>query len=263
MKNQVQWSALLNEAVTKPGVISSAYSRFYNFSIGNQLLAFTQCAARNIDVGPIATLKAWNKLGRRVQKNQKGISLYIPSQFKVKEKDTSGKEVEKVIKYFALKPNWFALSQTEGDDFVQEPKSPEWNAELALQNLGISVEKFKLADGNCQGYARPRDKVIALNPVAEYPHKTRFHEIAHVLLHSKDDNSVFADGDTLPVDIKEVEAESVAYILVSLLGLPGQEESRGYIQHWLGNSQVSEKQCQRIFGAVEKIFKAGQKEVQQ
>jgi hypothetical protein len=82
------------------------------------------------------------------------------------------------------------------------------------------------------------------------------------LLHGKDDNLVFADEDTLPVDVKEVEAESVAYILVSLLGLPGQEESRGYIQHWLNNGQVSEKQSQRIFGAVEKIFKAGQKEEQ-
>ena len=36
---------------------------------------------------------------------------------------------------------------------------------------------------------------------------------------------MFADGDTLPVDVKEVEAESVAYILVSLLGLPDKKKA--------------------------------------
>jgi hypothetical protein len=49
-----------------------------------------------------------------------------------------------------------------------------------LQVLNVSEEPFALADGNCQGYARQR--TIAVSPLAELPHKTRFHELAHVVL---------------------------------------------------------------------------------
>lgn len=42
-KPMVSWAALLEEAVKKPGFIHEAYSRFHNYSIGNQLLALFQC----------------------------------------------------------------------------------------------------------------------------------------------------------------------------------------------------------------------------
>ena len=41
-KPLVSWAALLEEAVTKPGFIHQAYSRFWSYSIGNQLLALFQ-----------------------------------------------------------------------------------------------------------------------------------------------------------------------------------------------------------------------------
>lgn len=40
------WSALLIEAVTEPGLIMKAYSAFYQYSCGNQLLALSQCQMR-------------------------------------------------------------------------------------------------------------------------------------------------------------------------------------------------------------------------
>jgi hypothetical protein len=42
-----KWSALLIEAVTKPGLIMKAYSAFHTFSVGNQILALVQCQMRN------------------------------------------------------------------------------------------------------------------------------------------------------------------------------------------------------------------------
>jgi hypothetical protein len=65
------------------------------------------------------------------------------------------------------------------------------------------------------------------------------------------------DDDRTPKDIREVEAESVAYILCSVLDLPGLIESRGYIQSWLSGSEITDKSAQRIFGAADKILKAG------
>ena len=34
-----KWSALLTEAVSKPGLVSTAYTAFHGYSLGNQLLA--------------------------------------------------------------------------------------------------------------------------------------------------------------------------------------------------------------------------------
>src|SRR6476469_2841503 len=67
-----KWSTLLNEAVTRPGVLMQAYSLFWNYSLGNQILAFIQAAERGIPLGPIASFNRWKELGRHVRKGTKG-----------------------------------------------------------------------------------------------------------------------------------------------------------------------------------------------
>lgn len=251
-KQTAPFSALLSEAVTKPGIISEAYSRFYNYSLGNQMWAWSQCVGRDIPLGPIATFKRWQELGRQVRKREKAISLVMPVT--IKDKDAAGVETGKAFSIFTVRNNWFVLGQTEGEDYVQEAVTPQWNKAKALEALGITEIGFGIADGNCQGYAV--DTSIAINPVAQYPHKTRFHEIAHVVLgHTKEGQ--MQDDERTTRDIREVEAEGVAYILCSLLGLPGQDESRGYIQSWLGQQQVTDKQAQLMFTAANKILEAG------
>ena len=42
-----------------------------------------------------------------------------------------------------------------------------------------------------------------------------------------------------------------------LLGPPGLHESRGYIQNWLADGEISDKSAQRIFSAANKILEAG------
>ena len=49
----------------------------------------------------------------------------------------------------------------------------------------------------------------------------------------------------------------MAFLLCSLLDLPGRDESRGYIQSWLDDAQLPEKLAQRIFSASQKILEAG------
>ena len=70
-------------------------------------------------------------------------------------------------------------------------------------------------------------------------------------------DEVMADSEKTPRDIREVEAEGVAYILCSVLDLPGLRESRGYIQNWLAGAEVTDKSAQRIFSAANKILEAG------
>jgi Zn-dependent peptidase ImmA (M78 family) len=173
----------------------------------------------------------------------------------VNKKDEAGEKTGDVFRMFALRNNWFVLSQTEGEDFVNEVITPTWDKATALEALGITEEIFALANGNVQGYAQLN--TIAINPVAALPHKTRFHEIAHVVLGHTQEGLV-TDSEFTPRDVREVEAEGVAYILCALLSLPGLDESRGYIQSWLQGEEVTEKTAQRIFSAANKILEAGQ-----
>jgi hypothetical protein len=58
---QVQFRQLLEEAVTKPGTLMQAYSLFWNYSLGNQILALIQANNRGIALGPIASVRAHRK----------------------------------------------------------------------------------------------------------------------------------------------------------------------------------------------------------
>jgi len=253
MNNQnVSFTQLLRNAIEQPGILSKAYSQFYNYSIGNQMLAWSQCMTRDIPLGPIATYKTWKDLGRSVKKGEKAIFLVRP--ITISKKDEAGDKTGDVFQMFTVRNNWFVLSQTEGDDYQHEVVSPEWDKNKALETLGITEISFNLTNGNVQGYAQLDS--IAVNPVAEFPHKTRFHEIAHVVLgHTKE--GLLTDSEHTPRDVREVEAESVAYILCNLLGLPGLNESRGYIQNWLSDTEISDKSAQRIFSAANKILESG------
>lgn len=250
------FASLLADAVNKPGVISAAYSAFHSYSLGNQLHALFQCYARQIPLGPIATFPGWKEKGRHVRKGEKALTLCMPVTCKAERINaTTGQAETAGFTRFVFRPNWFVLSQTDGADYAAEAKIPSWDAGKALAVLEIEEKPFEHTDGNCQGYAV--GKTIAISPVAEYPHKTRFHELAHIVLGHTAEGAM-TDSARTPKDLREVEAESVAYILGSLLGLPGDAESRGYIQHWLHGNEIPERSAQRIFTAADKILKAGQ-----
>lgn len=254
------FNELLNKALTEPGIVSKAYSRFHRYSLSNQILAVIQLEERGMPISPIASYKTWQKLGRAVGKGQKALALFMPITIQMKERDeVAGEEVRtgKTFTRFALKRNWFSLDQTEGNEYDEPVVIPSWDAALALERLDIEECGFQLVNGNIQGYAFERS--IAVNPIAALPHKTRFHEMAHVTLgHTQ--QGWCSDTPTLARHIEEVEAEATAYILCALLGLPGLDEARGYIQSWLGGQLLPEKSAQRIFGAAQTIMAAGKPE---
>jgi antirestriction protein ArdC len=248
------WDTLLVEAVNKPGTISAAYSAFHNYSVGNQMLAIWQCHSRGIQLGPLGTFKAWLDKGRAVRKGEHAIVLCQPKPFTRVEKDDDGEETVRAGVWFSYRPAWFVVSQTDGDD-VEVPALPEWTADQALTALEVQRVPFSMLDGNTQGYAQRRQ--IAINPVAVNPLKTTAHELAHILLGHTGDTAAMDAGD-MPRNLQEVEAEAVGLIIVESLGMPGADEARGYVQHWLGAGQtIPESSAQRIFAAADKILRGG------
>ena len=248
---------LLQSAVHEPGIISRAYRQFRTYSIGNQLLAWAQCAERGITPGPINTFPGWKALGRWVRKGEKAITLCMPITVKRRPRnhvaETDADEPD-VMTWFVYKRRWFVLSQTEGEP-LPEPEIPAWDRAQALEALHIDEIPFDLTDGNSLGVAR--DRSIAINPVNPLPHKTRFHELAHVLLgHTSEGQQ--ADSEITPRNLRECEAEAVALLCCAALDLPGVDESRGYIQSWWGqDNPIPERSAQRIFKAADQILKAG------
>src|SRR5437016_10563571 len=178
---EIQFRQLLEEAVTKPGTLMRAYSLFWNYSLGNQVLALIQANNRGIQLGPIASFNRWKELGRYVKKGQKAIELCMPVTCKrtVKEQGPDGADVETEVmfKRFVFRRNWFMLSQTDGAEY-QMPAIPTWDRTRALATLNVEEIPFEMLNGNCQGYAKGRE--IAINPVAQMPATTTVHEFAPI-----------------------------------------------------------------------------------
>src|SRR5262245_8336507 len=253
---EIQFRQLLEEAVTKPGTLMRAYSLFWNYSLGSQILALIQAVERGIPLGPIASFNRWKELGRHVKRGEKALTLCMPVTCKrtVKEQGPDGAETETEVafKRFVFRRNWFMLAQTDGAEY-QVPALPAWDRACALHILGVEEIPFENLSGNVQGYARGRQ--IAINPLAQMPAKTTFHELAHIELgHTTE---AVHDSEDLPRNLKEVEAEAVALLCLESLGMDGAEYCRGYIQNWLQGGTIPERSAQRIFVVADKILKAG------
>src|SRR5437016_8145242 len=93
----LDWEDLLVRAVNCPGVIAKAYSLFWNYSVGNQILALTECIMRRIEPGPINTFMGWKEIGRSVKKGEKAITLCMPVTIKRRRDDQGANEVAPVI----------------------------------------------------------------------------------------------------------------------------------------------------------------------
>ena len=256
-KQHATWGELLRDAVEKPGRMLAAYTAFHNYSFGNALLALEQCVRRNLQPGPLNTYRGWLEKKRQVHKGEKGITLCMPMPFKrsTHAESTEEEPTEPQTRVaFRFRAYWFVLAQTEGAETYVAP-IPGFDLETALRTLQVTRTPFDEINGNIQGFARQRE--IAVNPLAALPHKTTFHEIAHIVLgHTTSEKLV--DHENTPVHLREVEAESVALICCETLGLEGAQFCRGYIQHWLKTEkEIPNHNAARIFAAATSILKAG------
>lgn len=251
---EIDWAEVLDVALKSPGQLSNTYSRVHRYSFLNTILLLSQGAR-----GPTTSYKGWQGLNRQVNKGERGYNIVRPITVKSKyEVDDEGKP--KTFTSFKLVRGAFTYNQTSGEE-LPEPEIPTWDFNLALGRLAIEEVAYDHVDANCQGYATGRK--IAVSPIAKFPDKTRAHEAAHVQLgHTA---NMTAGDSNLIRGVKEVQAESVAYLLFTELGL--QEffdpvESRGYIQHWRQDQELKPNIIRQIFSATDAILKAGYPEVE-
>lgn len=251
---KVDMNEMLISVLKDKGTIAKCYSNFHNYSIVNQFLAYWQMKSRNIEISPINSFGGWKKLKRSIKKGERAIYLWQP--FEIPEKlDSKGNVVEDKKLIFKYLPRWFALSQTnsnDGSEFNAETfKIDNFNFDKVYKKYGIEIIPFDDMNGNCQGFAQVDGKKLAINPVAEHPEMTVLHEIAHIALkHNEVD---------FGRDLKELEAETVAYIVGSILDFDDKllSDSRGYVQNWFKGNVIPDANAKRIMSVANAMLKAG------
>lgn len=223
-------------------------SKFHHYSVNNTIAIFMQrpTATR------VASFTDWQtKFGRQIRKGEKGIRIIAPHTYKDIDPDTGE---EKQYLAFHL-THCFDVSQTTGKPLPQHPArnlvgnldnfAALRDAITAISPAPISYKP--LADGVHGCYDTRSGEITICTGLGERQTiKTLLHEIAHAHLHSQGGEQEKADQFT-----REVQAESVAYVVCRYLDIDSSAYSFGYIAGWSHDKTLPE-----LKSSIEAISKA-------
>ena len=168
--------------------------KFHRYSFNNSLLICMQCPTATL----VAGYKDWQKkFKRQVRKGETAIKILAPMPYKYKKQveTEDGTEEQEIsfVRYRAV--NVFDVSQTDGEELPRLTRKLTENAEgfedikgrlIAISPVPVGFEDIQ---GSASGYFHTTEKRIAIQDGMSQTHtiKTMVHEIAHSILHDKDD----------------------------------------------------------------------------
>lgn len=224
------------------------------YSLTNQVYILLQ----NPSASFVNGMRGWNYLGRSIKKDEKAIKIFAPvkSVENVMLEDEDGNYIidedgtiktKKMTIVKGYKPFFvFDVSQTKGKEikaFKMDEETTVEEKELIKAGLlsvvakeGYSVgyaSKEELGQG-CYGLCNHMEKkILLLDGMSDLQEiSTLIHECGHALAHNPY-KAKFEGVMTLPDrDIKEVEAESIACVVCSHLGLDTEDFNFSYITGW-------------------------------
>ncbi len=237
----------------------SAMSKFHHYSFANALLILLQCPTAS----RVAGFHTWKKeFGRQVKRGEKGIQILAPCPVRqyvwqeakdpqtgqpLRNPDGTPKMETSIATVTRFKvAHVFDVSQTEGRELPA----------LAVAELTGDVENFQamydcltacspvpvaedFIPGAAKGYFSPSEGRIVLRPGMSQVQtvKTLIHEIAHAKLH---DPTKVSRSEQKARREKEVEAESIAYVVCQHFGIDTSDYSFGYVAGWSKGKDLSE-----------------------
>jgi antirestriction protein ArdC len=244
---------------------------FRTYSMHNQILIWSQRPTATLCAG----LKAWTaKHGRKVKKGSAAIWILAPRFATVTDPDRKDPETGKPHEFKRLigftDCYVFDVADTEGKPIdigagqYIKGTAGTYPVEKALEAFKLPLvweSEFTLHNGATDGRQVWLSK--RSNPAAIF--HTCLHEIAHTILHCRKpkdgaDPVKIIDGEIVPRDVKELEAEATAYLVGSLFGIQS-EKSAHYIGGWTGDRSKDEikKAALRILSAAERIIRTFEK----
>ena len=234
-------------------------SKFHNYSLNNTMLIAMQMPEATL----VAGYEAWKKNHERhVVKGEKGIRIFAPAPYKVKveqdkidpvtnkpvldENNNPVKEVVEVKKPAFKLVSVFDVSQTEGkeipslgvDELLGDVEDYVHFFDALERSCPVPIG-FEEIEGGAKGYYHQTECRIALNEgMSEVQNvKTLIHEMAHQKLHAVEN----IDKDLkLSRSAKEVEAESIAYVICQHYGIDTSEYSFAYLAGWSDGKDTPE-----------------------
>lgn len=246
-------------------------SRFHRYSFRNQLLIARQYPTAT----RVAGFHAWHDLGRHVRKGEKGIAILAPMVGKDKDAvvPAGGSAPTRVFGFRVVYV--FDVAQTDGADLPEHPvihaEGGSHDVFLRLcdyatshgigvaQNVAASDMAEPGAYGDTNGERIRLSSLIAGDIGALIG--TLAHELGHALLHfpGKPLDCLAADaGRPTDRELRELEAEAVAYVIASAAGCTHVDRMADYITGWNGSRERLEaslgriqKACAVLFGALE------------
>ena len=253
-------------------------SKFTDYSARNTLLINLQ----RPDATLVAAYGKWKQLGRQVERGQTGIEILAPVSYKTNQVleterpavDEFGNQlynpdgtekmetVEKPMTGLAFKKVYvFDVSQTSGKELPEPVTELTGDIDSARKEAvfaalkkvtGIDIQ-FKDIQGGAKGYySSIKNEIVIKSGMSDAQTlKTAFHEAAHNLLHDPAKDIV---TNKSPRNEKEVQAESVAFMVAERLGIDTSEYSFPYIASWSDG-----KQLKQLKSALQEIQEAAKK----
>lgn len=212
----------------------------HEYSFNNLILAWLQFP----HVSMLAGFKRWQSLGRMVNKGEKAIKVLAPLTRKIKDEEKD--EDAHVITGWRY-VNVFDVSQTDGDE-LEFGHSDKIKGNICfdvfkkISPLPVVVEYVGTSNGNIT----PERILVAPKENEAAMVATLVHEIAHY-------NLGHLDCD-LDKETKEVEAETVSFIVTTYLGLKN-EKSKYYIGSWNGSGEKLRGKGKNLIAVAEAIIK--------
>lgn len=233
-------------------------SKFHRYSVNNSVLIHAQ----NKDATMVAGYKSWEEnFNRKVKKGEKGIQIFIPYKSKYKNEtakldkdkrpifDNNGKAImeETEIEKINFRVSYvFDVSQTEGEPIPNLSIAKELESDVKnynflfekIKNLTLFNVGFEKIENGAKGFCNiTRNKIVINEGMSELQNlKTLVHEVAHSKLH----NEIESCEDLKSSGQKEVEAESIAFVICNYLGLDTSEYSFPYLASWSSGKDLKE-----------------------
>jgi len=214
-----------------------AMSRFHSYSFGNVL----EIARQRPSATRVAGMYAWNQLGRKVKKGERGIRILAPIIGIKRKKDADAekditKQNTRVLVGFR-NAYVFDVAQTEGAEL---PAMREIYGDVGenherlvsfIERQGIELvftENIAPALGMSYG---GRIAILPGQSKAE-TFATLIHELAHEMLHKSERRT------TTTKVVRETEAEAIAFVVGKAVGLEAGSASADYIHLYHGNASL-------------------------
>jgi hypothetical protein len=215
----------------------NAMNRFHSYSFGNIL----EIARQKPDATRVAGLYAWNQLGRKVKKGERGIRILAPivgvrRKPEQKAENDVTKQNRPVLVGFR-NAYVFDVSQTEGAEL---PEMRQITGDVGenrdrllafIERQGTELyftEKIAPALGMSYG---GRIAILSGQSKSE-EFSTIVHELAHEILHKAERRTA-----TTKV-VRETEAEAIAFVISKAVGLEAGNASADYIHLYHGNTAL-------------------------